>query len=561
MELRKALLIADSPELEETLRIVLGDLIPLRRVPPDRFDVSELDSETLVLVDERCGARPARTGACTIRLGVPEGATPSEAGVALPFPFEPDALRRAVEKLLRAPAPGPAQGSRFLSYPFLPEAAAQVARKAVSTGLPLYVSGEAGTGKSRLARAIHESRGGGYLHVLDPEEKEPLAGLPLSSVPDGSKITLVVEGVGRLSREARNFLSTVLETGRLRRDSHSWETQLVCIDGAPPEAHARSLPKELFYRIQTLKLHLPPLRERPEDIPDLARAVAADIADRLGLPPVEFTDSALERLRNYLWFGNLAELESVLARTIALGPSRRIDRDDLAFGYAPLLPRIVRDDRPAVPDEATRPPAALSNGLDGIIQELAHEFRNPMVTIKTFAQHLEHLEDGNPGEEQLVRLTEEAVARMDRVLENLVQFTRFSDPVPQPTALASLVQTALERLAPEFSERQVRVEFAPDAQEVRVDPAQAVYAFENVLRVALRDAADRDVRLRVSGPSVEVEYTDGRRALDRLLSGSGPSTPLGLVFAEKLVRRNGGTVGVERSDGGKDRVKITVRLP
>jgi signal transduction histidine kinase len=120
----------------------------------------------------------------------------------------------------------------------------------------------------------------------------------------------------------------------------------------------------------------------------------------------------MDRLSNYLWFGNAGELEAVVARTLTIQRKSRFEASDLVFdfpgeGYtsdAPQLDDITMTapkfegelissvDQPRV---SNSPPSAPSNGdtkaidLNVMIHELAHELKNPMVTIKTFAQLLD----------------------------------------------------------------------------------------------------------------------------------------------------------------------------
>jgi nitrogen-specific signal transduction histidine kinase len=299
----------------------------------------------------------------------------------------------------------------------------------------------------------------------------------------------------------------------------------------------------------------------------LARHIVGTLGALLGTQPVTFTQRAMDRLVHYLWFGNLAELETVLTRSVVLSKRRTLDAEDLLFGYGPLLPSS-----PEEPVVAREPAAGskASETVDLVINELAHEFKNPMVTIKTVAQHLERLLADDTGRAQVTRLTGEAVDRMDRALENLLQFSRFRAPAPDDVQLNTLLSPSLSELAPILTERRVLLNYRPPERiSVFVDAAQVAYAFENLLRVIARDLPEGQtlfVRPLDETAAVTFEFSGVRQQLAGKLSefldhspAEGESLlPLGVVFAKSLIERNGGRIEVRTQ---ADVTAITVWLP
>src|SRR5262249_28299371 len=270
--------------------------------------------------------------------------------------------------------------------------------------------------------------------------------------------------------------------------------------------------------------------------------VATELGRRLGGEPVSFTPRALHRLMHYLWFGNLAELEAVLARTLTLVPSRILDADDLLFRYGPPVARGPA--RPA----AAPPPSSIegtpADAAELIINELAHEFKNPMVTIKTVAQHLERLLADEAGRQQVTRLTGEAVDRMDRTLENLLQFTRFRTPAAEEVSLSALIAPAVTDLTPTLAERRIVLNYTPsEASRAFVDPAQIVYAFDNMLRAIARDLVEGQtlsIRAPASPHTVLFEFVSPHHPISEKLAallegrvaGEETPLPLGMLFAK-----------------------------
>jgi signal transduction histidine kinase len=317
-----------------------------------------------------------------------------------------------------------------------------------------------------------------------------------------------------------------------------------------------------------LPIMLPRLRERAADIPALVEHLSRELIRGLSLGAVSFTPQAMTRLERYLWFGNLAELEAVLTRTIALVQGDTIDQDDLLFGYG-QLPRRQAEANHRVAAPAAREPSAIKT-VDLVINELAHEFKNPLVMIKTVSQHLERLLQDDDGRQQVTRLTSEAVARMDRALDNLLQFTRFRAPVPENITLSSLLTACLTELTPLLTERRLVLDYRPaDFASVFADSAQLAHAFENLLRVILRDLDEGEtltIRALHSPVGAVFEFrsrhpsTAGKLAafLDHPPPGDEPDAPLGLVFARALVERNAGQLEA-RSAG--QQTTISVWLP
>jgi len=296
--------------------------------------------------------------------------------------------------------------------------------------------------------------------------------------------------------------------------------------------------------------------------------LATDIVRTLHTEPVTFSTRAIERLMHYLWFGNLAELEAVLTRSVALAHGHSLDADDLVFGYARAAPRQPEARVGSAP--ASRVPEAChSTSVDLIINELAHEFKNPMVTIKTVAQQMERSLVDQESRRDVARLTGEAVDRMDRVLENLLQFTRFRAPERREIAVTTLLAPGLSNLAPQLSDRRVTLDYRPpNSQSAFVDAVQVEYALDNLLHVIARDLQNGQtlsIHPLGSTAGLAFEYPRTERSFTATLadllddSGNhGAALPLGLVLAKTLIERNGGHLETRSSDTA---ALVTVWLP
>jgi signal transduction histidine kinase len=568
--------IDNSPTVRETIAIVLGDRYQVESLSAEDYarDPSRVQDAGLLVVG--VDSLPAQSVASLPDVSVlwlegPDRAPGTVPGLAvLPYPFAPDDLRARVGTLFATTAQmAVTRGNRADSeYPSVPRDAAVLARRAAATRFPVLICGESGSGKARLARAIHSlGRSGHFLSLPAPHCTH--SALQQASPISQGDVTLFITEIDAITQEAEQCLLEIVDRGGFSSGDGWHNVRLICATTYSFEefARRRTVRRDLLYKISVFPITLPPLRERTADIPALARHIVGALGPLLGAQPVTFTHRAMDRLVHYLWFGNLAELETVLTRSVVLSKRRTLDAEDLLFGYGRLLPSS-----PEEPVVAREPAAGskASETVDLVINELAHEFKNPMVTIKTVAQHLERLLADDTGRAQVTRLTGEAVDRMDRTLENLLQFTRFRAPAPDDVQLNTLLSPCLSELTPILTERRVLLNYRPpEPISVFVDAAQVVYAFENLLRVIARDLPEGQtlsVRPLDETAAVTFEFSGVRHPLAGKLSeflDHSPAEaeillPLGAVFAKSLIERNGGRIEVRTQ---ADVTAITVWLP
>jgi two-component system nitrogen regulation response regulator NtrX len=250
--------------------------------------------------------------------------------------------------------------------PQIAEVRALVARVA-PTEARVLITGESGTGKELVAAAIHAGSAradGPFVRVncaaiprelveseMFGHEKGAFTGATDRRIgrfeqADGG--TLFLDEVGDLSLEAQSKLLRALEAGEIERVGGERPIPVdVRVLSATNKDLARAVRhgtfrEDLLYRLHVFPVQLPPLRERPGDVPALVSHFAAAVASRIGRAPMPIGDDALALLVQHPWPGNVRELANIVERLIILSPGPGITATDVraalpaAADHAPL---------------------------------------------------------------------------------------------------------------------------------------------------------------------------------------------------------------------------------
>ncbi len=265
----------------------------------------------------------------------------------LPKPFDlPDLMKRAARALevkRRAPvtrAPDVSATEQGGELPLVGRTAVMQAlyrlvARVMNTQLPVLITGESGTGKSLIARAVHDfsDRRSLPFVVVSAGDLEGMDGpsTVLSRAKGGS---ILFDEVSDLSEVAQGRIVRMLDTlgenaPRIMATSQS-DLMGRMEDGAFRE--------DLFYRLGGVTVDVPSLRERVDDIPLLAEHFLAR-AEREGAPVRRFGDSALDLVRAYSWPGNVRQLENAVRRLVFTAASEEITRGEveMVLGNQPAI--------------------------------------------------------------------------------------------------------------------------------------------------------------------------------------------------------------------------------
>ena len=252
--------------------------------------------------------------------------------------------------------------------------AIEVAVQVAATDLPVFINGESGTGKDVFPQIIHQNsarKHGPYFAIncgaipegtIDSElfghEKGSFTGAydtrkGYFEVADGG--TLFLDEVGELPLATQARLLRVLENGEFIKvgSSKIQKTNVRVVAATnvdiPTAIEKGRFREDLYYRLNTVPIHIPPLRDRKEDIKLLFRKFASDFAEKYHIPSVQLTQDALAMLENYRWDGNIRQLKNVTEQ-ISIIEEARVISSDVLKNYLPSqtsLPAIFKDESKA----------------------------------------------------------------------------------------------------------------------------------------------------------------------------------------------------------------------
>lgn len=291
--------------------------------------------------------------------------------------------------------------------------AIDIAMQVASTDLSVLIAGESGTGKEVFPQIIHQfssRKHGQYIAVncgaipegtIDSElfghEKGAFTGATDSrkgyfEVADGG--TIFLDEVSELPQSTQVRLLRVLESGEFIKvgSSKMQKTDVrviaatnIDIIQAIREGKFR---EDLFYRLNTVPINIPPLRGRGDDIYLLFRKFATDFAEKYHMPAIGLTNEAMDVLRKYSWQGNIRQLKNITEQISVIEQERVIDEDTLKSylpGYHGIkLPAIIkREEQKAFSSERE------------ILYKILFDMRNDMNDLKKLVVEIMEKEGSN----------------------------------------------------------------------------------------------------------------------------------------------------------------------
>ena len=243
----------------------------------------------------------------------------------------------------------------------------------------VFITGESGTGKEMVARTVH---------ALSPRRQGPFVAINCAALPEtlieselfghekgaftgaserragcfevAQMGTLLLDEIGEMPMQTQAKLLRILEDSRVRRLGGKTEfevdVRVVAATNKIPEEAVKDghLREDLYYRLNVFHIHLPPLRDRMEDIPPIAEALISDLNRKHDCRVADLAPAVFDAFRRHQWPGNVRELRNVLERAVILAGEGTIELKH--------LPAFLRS-----PEKPPAPPAAeLADDRDNV---------------------------------------------------------------------------------------------------------------------------------------------------------------------------------------------------
>ncbi len=286
------------------------------------------------------------------------------------------------------------------------------AMQVASTDISVLITGESGVGKEAIPRIIHNQ---------SPRKHNPFIAVNCGAIPEGtidSELfghekgaftgatgtrkgyfeeanggTIFLDEVGELPLSTQVRLLRVLETGEfIKVGSSKIQKTNVRLTAATNVELLTAIRKgkfreDLYYRLNTVEIKIPPLRERKEDIHLIFRKFVSDFSDKYHLPPLRLSPDAIELLINYRWPGNIRQLRNLAEQLSVVEQNREID-PEILMNY---LPEIGKSELPAL-YERQKETSDFSNERE-ILYKVLFDMKNDLNDVKKLTMEL--MKSGN----------------------------------------------------------------------------------------------------------------------------------------------------------------------
>jgi len=377
-----------------------------------------------------------------------------------------------------------------------------IAAQVAPTDLTVLITGESGTGKDVFPKIIHQNsarKHGQYFAVncgaipegtIDSELFGHEKGAFTGAVGErkgyfeiADKGTLFLDEVGELPLSTQARLLRVLENGEFIRvgGSKVMKTNVRIVAATnvdlPLAIEKGRFREDLYYRLNTIPIHVPALRERKGDIPLLFRKFATDFAERNHIPPITLTPEAMKMMENYRWDGNVRQLKNVTEQISIMETERTITAETLAK----YLPVRVQSNLPMLLPREDTPDGMSERDL---LYRVLFDMKKDIAELRA---QVNHMTAAHPMEQTYVQsspVTQIGDTVVTRVSQNEPETVEqeFAEFVPAEEAHdTSTSSSTTETLSLEHHEREMIIKALEAHRGKRKDAAKALGISERTL--------------------------------------------------------------------------------
>ena len=397
----------------------------------------------------------------------------------------------------------------LIHSPILSPRIAKLVQKSALNNAPVFIEGEQGTGKELIAKIIHHTGdwrshrfyrvdcqilgGNGLFTYLCPLFEEIHFGM--------TPATFFLNEVGHLSPMDQLKLLELVEDGLLQNGVEKRAVKNIRFISSSSEnlnekVAQETFSEDLYFRLKTISIHLPPLRDRPGEIGAIAQYLLEESAKRLKIKRMSISNDVLRLLESYWWPGNLKELEHVIIRGAILSEGEKIMEKDLSIETGMEKNSFSSFIKKAETSSAEPPkngfPKSQSNGLNVhdaslFFLELVHRIKNPLVSIKTFTQLLRDKFNDAEFRDYFYRIVTEDIEKIDSVLNGLLNYVRINHPVEKRDTIHSIIEDVLKKYGTQIENKKIKLfrKYEKDLPETILHEEQLRYILTSLIQYAI----------------------------------------------------------------------------
>jgi nitrogen-specific signal transduction histidine kinase len=496
----------------------------------------------------------------------------------------------------------------LLHSAIIPSKVAMLTQKVAHNNVPVLIQGEQGTKKELIAKIIHYTGDWKYYRfykidcniLTENTFIDQLSHLFKEINYGTTPATLYLKEVGYLGQVDQLKLWELIEDGIFQNGIDKKIIQNLRFISSSSENLKEKITQgkfseDLYYRLNTLMIHIPPLRDRAKEIPTIAQTILTEQSKKMKIKKVVISNNVLILLQNYWWPGNLSELEHVIIRSAIFSEGENLMEKDLFSETENENNSFIS----FLKKTEMKPPVFQKNNLMGeenthslvlFFIELVHRLKNPLVSIKTFTQLLREKFSDVEFREYFYKIVTEDIEKIDSVLDDLLNYIKINTPIEKTNTVHYILEDVLKKYETQFEDKKIKIfkKFEKELPETIVHDEQLRYIFNSLLQYAIpsippngsigfltksfdaqKSAGNDKNLLQKDGNYIEIiiVYSGYKKAIEQLESVLGipliqkeEAIELELRLIKEIIQKNRGMMRFEINEK-KPRTLISLKFP
>jgi nitrogen-specific signal transduction histidine kinase len=393
----------------------------------------------------------------------------------------------------------------LIHSPIIPRQIISLIQKATQNSVPVFIHGEHGTEKELIAKIIHHAGDWKYYRFYKfdckTQTEDSFNGQLLRIFNENNfgtiPSTVYLKEMGELSQSIQFMLLELVEDGFFQAGTEKKIIKnLRFISSSSEDLREKIVQgrfsEDLYYRLNTLSIQIPPLRDRAKEISPIVQYILEEYSKRTKISKVGISDTVLKLLQDYWWPGNLRELQQVIVRSAMFSEGNILTEKDLLFETEnenkPFVTFLKKADMRSTESKPRNFSSDQNTHLFSLfLMELVHRVKNPLVSIKTFTQLLR--EKFNDGEfrEHFYKVVTEDIEKIDAVMNGLVRYVKINTPIEKKDTIHFILEDVLKKHESELEDKKIKIfkKFEKDLPETIVHDEQLRYILNALLQYAV----------------------------------------------------------------------------